>query len=593
VRFLWQSNASWAGTGYGQQTGLILKELLKRGHEPALFAFYGLHGGVVEYDGYPVLPNSNYDNWGNDVVRAHLHRINAEAVITLIDLFVLDTAVWSTLGVPWVAWVPIDSETMGPSTIERLRLVNYPVAMSLHGAEQMRAVDIEPAAIIPHTVDTTIFKPMDKAECRAGLTIEDDVFLIGMVMANKGDRKQYPQQLRAVKEFSDANKDLDVRVFIHTEPTSAMGGWEMKALVDKLGLKGKVFTTNQYDTAIVPAKPELMARIYNSFDVLLNCSAGEGFGVPIIEAQACGVPVIAGNWTSMTALVHYGYLVEPAEKILSYHHGFHFIPKVSDIAYRLDCVYRMANSTDAAEAALWVEQNFNLEDVVDGWEAVIAYVEATQELKVLHDKAIPRPTPQLTETILDARSAMDAERKEYGEAHVRYPEYQAIHWEMQKYGFKDGDRILDLGAADADLDHYLRTEVGWRGVYTPVDLIIDGTDLRTYVPPNGYEFIVLEQVVEHLPHWKELVLLCEMTGAVVVIATPNGLVVPDHDKHDMEGQMAHVVWITPEELEGLGYEVTLKQFTGWGQGDTIIASKWTGERTNGERSTTEALRSGS
>jgi hypothetical protein len=181
---------------------------------------------------------------------------------------------------------------------------------------------------------------------------------------------------------------------------------------------------------------------------------------------------------------------------------------------------------------------------------------------------------------------MDNERDEYGTMHQRAPEYEAIYHELQKFGFKDGDRVLDLGAADCDLDHFLRAQ-GWIGVYCPVDLIIDGTDLNDYVVPNGYDFIVLEQVIEHLTDWEDMLDRCEATGAVVIIATPNGQVVPDHDKHDMMGQMKHVAWITPEQIEGLGYAVTLKEFTGAGAGDTIIASKWNGAKTNGERSAVE------
>ena len=35
-----------------------------------------------------------------------------------------------------------------------------------------------------------------------------------------------------------------------------------------------------------------MAGWYRSLDVLSACSYGEGFGLPILEAQACGSPAI-------------------------------------------------------------------------------------------------------------------------------------------------------------------------------------------------------------------------------------------------------------------------------------------------------------
>jgi glycosyltransferase involved in cell wall biosynthesis len=43
---------------------------------------------------------------------------------------------------------------------------------------------------------------------------------------------------------------------------------------------------------------ETMAAFYTAFDVLLSTSYGEGFGIPTIEAQACGTRVITSNFAA-------------------------------------------------------------------------------------------------------------------------------------------------------------------------------------------------------------------------------------------------------------------------------------------------------
>jgi glycosyltransferase involved in cell wall biosynthesis len=48
---------------------------------------------------------------------------------------------------------------------------------------------------------------------------------------------------------------------------------------------------------------EEMAGIYTSLDVLLHASYGEGFGVPAIEAAACGTRIIGSNWAATPDLV--------------------------------------------------------------------------------------------------------------------------------------------------------------------------------------------------------------------------------------------------------------------------------------------------
>jgi len=49
---------------------------------------------------------------------------------------------------------------------------------------------------------------------------------------------------------------------------------------------------------------------------------GEGFGIPILEAQACGTPVIVGDWTSMSELCFAGWKVDKAEALPVYHDFF-------------------------------------------------------------------------------------------------------------------------------------------------------------------------------------------------------------------------------------------------------------------------------
>jgi glycosyltransferase involved in cell wall biosynthesis len=52
------------------------------------------------------------------------------------------------------------------------------------------------------------------------------------------------------------------------------------------------------DFAGTPDIHELV-RLYNAADVLLSPSLYEGFGLTVVEAMACGTPVIASNTSSL------------------------------------------------------------------------------------------------------------------------------------------------------------------------------------------------------------------------------------------------------------------------------------------------------
>ena len=55
-----------------------------------------------------------------------------------------------------------------------------------------------------------------------------------------------------------------------------------------------------------------MRRLYSALDVLASPSLGEGFGVPALESQACGTPVILTDFSAQTELCGAGWTVQPA-----------------------------------------------------------------------------------------------------------------------------------------------------------------------------------------------------------------------------------------------------------------------------------------
>jgi glycosyltransferase involved in cell wall biosynthesis len=59
---------------------------------------------------------------------------------------------------------------------------------------------------------------------------------------------------------------------------------------------------------------ESLAGVYRSSDVLLFASLAEGFGMPIIEAQACGIPVVTSDLEPMRSVAgHAALLIDPSD----------------------------------------------------------------------------------------------------------------------------------------------------------------------------------------------------------------------------------------------------------------------------------------
>jgi glycosyltransferase involved in cell wall biosynthesis len=87
-------------------------------------------------------------------------------------------------------------------------------------------------------------------------------------------------------------------------------GWTYEnilAEVDKQGLQGRVHFPGFVAEADLPA-------LYSAATIFVYPSLYEGFGLPALEAMACGLPVIASNQSSLPEVVgKAGLLVNPGE----------------------------------------------------------------------------------------------------------------------------------------------------------------------------------------------------------------------------------------------------------------------------------------
>ncbi len=302
MKIAFLANAPWTPTGYGNQTRLFAPRITQLGHPVACLANWGLENGLLHWNGIPVYPRA-YHQWGLDVLGAHCQHFGADLLISLVDAWVMEPRL---VPLRWAPWFPVDSEPVPAKVADAVRQSWQPIVYSQFGQRMAAAAGIE-AAYVPHGVECNVFKPGNRAEARTHLRQPADAFLVGMVAANKdpGDRKAFRMQVAGFAAFH--SKHPDSRLFLHTvrgghgEP----GAWDLTALVAAYGLSDAVVFSDQY--GLIVGQPDVyMAALYNACDVLLSVSMGEGFGIPILEAQSCGCPVIVGDWTAMGELCFAG-----------------------------------------------------------------------------------------------------------------------------------------------------------------------------------------------------------------------------------------------------------------------------------------------
>lgn len=323
MKVLWHSNAPWCASGYGVQTAHAIELLKHQGHEVAVSCMYGLDGNVLNLGGVLLMPgNSPRDGYGNGMAALNGRLWGADVVVTLLDAWVFDPRPFIAEGQRWVALAPIDHEP-APPRVRKALMDSWQAAAFTQGSlDEMRSWGMEHDPIyLPHTYDPNVYRPLPDDELQAArerFNLPADRFIVGMVAANKGTppRKSIPQVIEAFAEFLRRPGCGDSLLVLHTEMDQRAQGIDVAACLAFYGVPDdNVRTSDQHRSAT----PSTMAALFNCLDVLVNPAMGEGFGVPVLEAAACGTPAIVGGWTAMPEVAGPGaWLIDRQEALRLY-----------------------------------------------------------------------------------------------------------------------------------------------------------------------------------------------------------------------------------------------------------------------------------
>jgi glycosyltransferase involved in cell wall biosynthesis len=181
-------------------------------------------------------------------------------------------------------------------------------------------------------VDLEVFKPVaDKQAHKERMGFLPDTNIIGTVMRNQ-KRKLLPDLFESFRLFLDnAKKDVADKTYLYLHTSYPDRGWDIPYLLNKFDLGNKVLFTyictetkkpfytffqdgrtySPYSGQATGTLPnvkagltqEQLAEVYNLFDVYVQYAICEGFGMPQVEAAACGVPVMAVDYSAMRSVV--------------------------------------------------------------------------------------------------------------------------------------------------------------------------------------------------------------------------------------------------------------------------------------------------
>jgi len=323
-------------------------------------ANYGLAGTTLDWNGIIPVMGQGMDAYSNDLTPAQiafwLSQQPAEPGIglSLYDVWVYKSPQWDEI--PMASWTPVDHSVV-PDEVKawfaRRGKGKWAIAMSRFGEHELLNAGIERDRVFyaPHSFNPQIFKPTPSA-MRKDLNVPDDAHLTIINSANKGVtpiRKCWPEMLLAWSNFAKSHPDA--YLLIWTEMFGLANGVNIERVLKAVDAPiDRVRFVPQFEYR-QGLSSDVVARAYSASDALLMTSRGEGFGVPAIEAQACGVPVIVTNWTAQPELVGAGWKVNGQPEYDPLQGGWWMVPNVKEIEDALVQSYELKHDSEKREVA--------------------------------------------------------------------------------------------------------------------------------------------------------------------------------------------------------------------------------------------------
>jgi glycosyltransferase involved in cell wall biosynthesis len=347
----------------------------------ALLAFAGVHEERMDDSGVQILTSAG-KSYARGMIAGTIDRWSPDVVITICDPFMLDPGEFPP-GVPVMPWQPVDCDPLGEldglwyrSMIESGRQV-LPVAMSLHGQRMLREHLGLDAPVIPHAADPAVFyrDPFAGTAWRRKLGVPEGTFLISMCGVNNdaSDRKGFIPQLLAFNQFT--RKFPDTAMYIHTEAQNPEGLNLAKAAVS-LGLQKRLVFADEYLRGADLYGDDYMFGMYNGSQLYSQASRGEGFGVNVIEALACGTPVIGTKAAAQTEIIgedgRQGFLVGGQREWVKRHNAWWVSPSVQELTNAYRRAYLRGNNSKAWRAEF--DYSYNPDDIAFEWDRQIGRV---------------------------------------------------------------------------------------------------------------------------------------------------------------------------------------------------------------------------
>lgn len=348
-RVLVLTEATYLNTGYASDGREIISGLIDSGkYEVAEFSIYGSSDdprrSSIKWKNYPNLPSRSASEEEARIYNSSpANQFGAWRFNRVILDFKPDVVhdirdPWMCMFVrhspyrdlfSWIWKATVDAEPQNPEWVSGFGDAESFMTLTEWGADVVRSQsDQKNIGGFASIGAPSCFKQVPKYNHKISMGINPEWKIIGTVMRNQR-RKLFPELFESFSKYLELSNDKNTYLYCHTSyPDNA--GWDIPRLLLRNNISSRVLFTyncqcgkmaikpfsdaiqrcpacNQFtmkpSNVSIGASVENLARIYQIFDLYFQCANSEGFGAPLIEAAACGVPVMATDYSAMSETV--------------------------------------------------------------------------------------------------------------------------------------------------------------------------------------------------------------------------------------------------------------------------------------------------
>jgi len=356
LKILFTSEASFINSGFGNYTKELLNRLFSLNkYEIAEFACYGfvndprdssipwryyanaVREGDSRYQEYMSRTDNQFGRWRFDKV---VYDFKPHVNVDIRD-FWMSYYQYLSPARPFFNWVlmpTVDSAPQQEGWIDTFINADAIFTYSDWAADVIKTQSNNQINYIDTAspgVDLNVFKPIDdKNSLRDKYNIPRDAIIIGSVMRNQ-KRKLFPELISSVRNLIDRlyaeNSPYADKVYLYLHTSYPDAGWDIPELIKENRLSNRTLFTykcskcnavecgvfshplkvcrkcftmsSKFSSVSNGVSNETLSEIYNLFDLYVQYSICEGFGLPQIEAGACGIPIATVNYSAMIDVV--------------------------------------------------------------------------------------------------------------------------------------------------------------------------------------------------------------------------------------------------------------------------------------------------